>query len=418
MPDQAFQENTTHTRSKFYYGWVIVAVGIIMMAFTYGLMYSYSVFFKPLADYFNWDRATVSLVYSVSLIIRGAFSVGIGWLADRFGSRKLMVFCGFMIGLGLALSSQIQELWQFFVTYALIEAIGLSGTFGIATAVTSRWFTKNRGLALGLVSSGVGIGTLLIVPGNERLIAAAGWSQAFLITGIISGIIIIATAFLLRPAPEAAPINIKSGTHSGKNPGEPSQPDLTLWQAIRNPRVIIMITVFACIFFCAQIVIVHLVNYATDVGISPLVAATFVSIVGLISIAGRLTMGTGSDKLGIFNTLLICCVLLVISLVCLIFTRSIWSFYIFAAIFGFAYGGEVPLIPLLVGKFCGTKAMATLVGLTLFIGNFGGALGPWVAGKIFDVTASYHWAIIIGIFVALISVALALLLKRQSREEI
>ena len=91
---------------KFYYGWVIVAACTLMIAITYGLMYSYSVFFKPLADYFSWDRATVSLVYSASLVIRGAFRLGVGWLADRYGPVKLSVFCGFMIGLGLVLSSR------------------------------------------------------------------------------------------------------------------------------------------------------------------------------------------------------------------------------------------------------------------------------------------------------------------------
>jgi MFS family permease len=99
-----------------------------MMAITYGLMYSYSVFFKPLAEHFQWDRATVSLVYSVSLVVRGGVSIGIGWLADKYGARKLMIFCGIMMALGLILSSQVHSLWQFFLTYSLVEAIGLSGT--------------------------------------------------------------------------------------------------------------------------------------------------------------------------------------------------------------------------------------------------------------------------------------------------
>ncbi len=196
---------------KLHYGWIIVAVCALMMGITYGLMYSYSVFFKPLAEYFNWDRATVSGVYSASLIFRGAVSIFVGWLADRFGAAKLMAFCGLMIGLGLILSSLVTEVWHLYLTYAVVEAIGLSGTFGIATAVTSRWFTRNRGLALGIISSGSGIGTLLIVPGSERLINATGWSTAFLITGVVSGLIMFFTAFLLKPAPqEGKPKNRKS----------------------------------------------------------------------------------------------------------------------------------------------------------------------------------------------------------------
>jgi MFS family permease len=166
------------TPNRLHYGWVIVAVCTLMMTITYGLMYSYSVFFKPLADYFQWDRTTVSGVYSAFQIIRGALAIGIGWLADKYGVRKIAAFCGLMIGLGLILSSQVETLWQLYITYSLIEALGLSGTFGIATSITTRWFSQKRGLALGIVSCGGGLGTLLIIPGAERLINATDWSTA------------------------------------------------------------------------------------------------------------------------------------------------------------------------------------------------------------------------------------------------
>jgi len=422
MPEHSVPNGSETTRSKFHYGWVIIAVCTLMMAITYGLMYTYSVFFKPLAEYFDWDRATVSAIYSVSLVIRGAVSIGVGWLADRYGAVKLSVFCSLMIGLGLILTSQVTALWQFFLTYALIEAIGLSGTFGIATAVTSRWFTKNRGLALGIVSSGVGIGTLFIVPGAERLINAFDWSAAYIIFGIASGVIMIGLSFFLRPAPQpASPRNNPAGREK-TTPVSAGQPDInyyradsTLGEAVRSPQTRILLAIFALFFFSTHMVIVHLVNYATDIGITPLVAATLVSIVGIFSIAGRLTMGVAADKVGIHNTLMLCCVLLTVSIVVLIFTRSLWAFYLFAIIFGFAYGGEVPQIPLLAGKHFGTKSLAALVGLILFVGNIGGALGPWVAGKIFDVTAGYQWAFIIGSIAALGSLVTAYVLKKHSR---
>ena len=180
-----------------------------MVGLNFGLIYSYSVFFKPLADSFNWDRATVSLVFSASLIFRGAISIFIGWLADHYGARKMMVFCGFMIGLGLVLSSQVHSLWQLFLTYGVVEAIGLSGAFCIGTSVISRWFTNNRGLALGMVSAGSGLGIVFIIPGNERLISLVGWSDAFRISGAIGGVIIMIAALFLRmpstPPPASGP---------------------------------------------------------------------------------------------------------------------------------------------------------------------------------------------------------------------
>ncbi|HSW56800.1 MAG TPA: MFS transporter [Dehalococcoidales bacterium] len=406
--------------SRRNYAWVIVIACTLMMAVTYGIMYSFSVFFKPLAEHFNWDRATVSLIYSISLVMRGGISILTGWLADRYGAKKLMVFCGLMIGLGLILSSQAQSLWQLLLSYSLIEAIGLSGTFGITTAVTSRWFTRNRGLALGVVSSGVGIGTLLMVPGAEKLIQAVQWPQAFFIMGIVSGLIVIIGAFFLKPPPTipAAAAETKNGKGPSWHSFPPTPvPDLSLKQAIVNLPMMMVIMVFCLLFFSTHIVMVHLVNYATDMGLSPLVAASLVSIIGVVSIAGRLVMGAGSDKLGMHNIIILVCGLLCLALFCLIFIRQLWAFYFFAVFFGFAYGGEVPQIPLLVSAIGGTRRLATLIGLTLFLGNVGGALGPWVAGKIFDLTGHYYWAFGLGAAAAFLACLLAFILKRKISPE-
>jgi MFS family permease len=394
-------------RGRPSYRWVIVGAVTLMIGVTYGLMFSYSVFFKPLADHFTGDRATVSLVYSASLIIRGAAAIGMGWLADRYGARKLMALCGVMVGGGLVLSSYANDLWQLFLTYAVVEAIGLSGAFGIGTAAVSRWFTEKRGLALGIAATGSGLGTLLIVPGNERLISAYDWNGAFFIAGIGGGALLVAAALLLRPAPE---LPTRIGTGLATPPVEKG-----LRAAIKDRRMILILSAFALFFFSIQIIMTHLVNYATDLGIDPLVAATFVSIIGAVSVAGRLSSGIGADRIGIHNTLILTRIFLVISFVIVIFTGPLWSFYLFALAFGLPYGGEIPQIPLYVGRYFGSRALATLVGLCVFVTNVGGALGPWTAGKIYDVTGSYDGAFIAGGLAGLVSLVLVLMLKRADR---
>jgi MFS family permease len=415
MADQYSTGGVTSPGHKFYYGWVIVAAGTLMMSICYGLMFSYGVFFKPLAEYFDWDRSSLSIIYSAALMIRGGISIGTGWLADKYGARKLMVFCGAMISLGLILSSQVQTLWQFFITYALIEALGLSGAFGVASAMAARWFTKRRGLALGIVSSGGGIGALLIVPVTERLVDAVDWSMAFIISGVIAGALTIAAALFLRMPPENASSNT-GYSNSKKTVVKPSHSDLTLSQAIRNPRVILVTIIFTLFLFCIQMIMLHLINYATDIGIDSLVAASFVSIIGASSIAGRLMMGAGADKIGIHNTLLISIAMVVLAMLILTFADAMWALFLFAVIFGFAYGGEITQIPLFMSRCCGTKDMASLVGMVLFIGNIGGALGPWVGGKVFDVTADYQWAFIIGTLLVIIAMVLTLIIRKQNAD--
>lgn len=399
----------TAGENRLSYRWVIVGAVSLIIFVTYGLMFSYSVFFKPLADAFHWDRAMVSLVYSLSLVIRGAAAIGMGWLADRYGARKLMAFCGVMTGAGLVLSAYVHTFWQLFLTYAVVEAIGLSGAFGIGTAMVSRWFTEKRGLALGLASAGSGLGTLLVVPANERLINAFDWNGAFLISGIAAGVLMVAAALLLRPPP---------ATFSALKPhsaGASAPVDKSLGAAIREPRMIVLLLAFLLFFFSIQIIMTHLVNYATDMGIDPLVAATFIGIIGAVSIASRLPSGAAADRFGIHNTLILTRVFLVISFVIVLFTGPLWSFYVFALAFGLPYGAEIPQIPLYIGRYFGSRDLATLVGLCVFVTNIGGALGPWLAGKLYDMTQSYDWAFIAGGLAGLASLALVMSLKRTDR---
>jgi len=386
------------------YGWVIVGAGALMIFVTYGLIYSYSVFFKPLADYFQWDRAYGSLIYPLSVIIRGAAAIGTGWLADKYGARKTMVFCGVMMAAGYLFSSQVSALWQFFLAYAVVEAIGVSGIFGIALAIASRWFIKNRGRALGIVASGSGLGTLLIVPITERLINAYQWSQTFLIVGIAAGVLMVGGALLLREPPQAVQPTAKQEKSSA-----------TLGGALKDTRYWLVMLCFLLFLFATQIVLVHLVNYATDVGIDPLVAATFISVVGGVSLVGRLSTGVIAEKIGLYKSLWLICIFQGIAFVLLLFTRSAWMFYIFAVFFGVAYGGEVTQIPLVISRFFGTRVMATLMGVVLFITGFGGAAGPWIAGKIYDVTGSYNWAFIIGIIASALCIMAVWLLKRVEK---
>jgi MFS family permease len=163
---------------------------------------------------------------------------------------------------------------------------------------------------------------------------------------------------------------------------------------------------------CLQMVMVHLVNYATDLNINSLTAATFMSVVGVSSIVGRLVMGTTSDRIGSISTLTICCSALLVSVVWLVFTSEVWMFYAFAVIFGFAYGGEITQMAALVGYFFGLKMVTTLVGVVTIGTCIGGAIGSWLGGILFDMTQSYQIAFIVAAVAVLFALILTVVLKR------
>lgn len=409
-------------KSGFFYGWVIVAVSAILLTMYAGTMYSFGVFFKPLVAEFGWTRAATSGVYSTFTICHGAFAILMGWLADRFGPARVMALCGFVMGLGLVLSSQVNALWQFYVSYGLIVGLAAGGPFVISTSTTARWFTRRRGLALGVVASGFGIGTMIVVPTIERLIAAFGWSRAYLVLGVAVWVVIIGSALLLRRDAEDAgqpasgmrePLPHTAASTNGAVSQMPVKTGITVGRVARSKQLWIMISAYLLFSFCLQTVMAHLVNHATDLGISALVAATFISLIGAGSITGRLGMGTASDRIGGNNALIVCCVVLVTTLLWLIFAREVWMFYAFAIVFGFAYGGEVPQMPVLVGRLFGLSGVGVVMGMVILGTTVGGAIGSWAAGQIFDSTNSYRVAFIIAAVASVLAVVAALALKKQ-----
>ena len=421
MPSEHTRSNATVVRSTFFYGWVIVIASTIILTMQAGIFYSFGVFFKPVAADFGWNRALTSGVHSVLMISHGFFAAPMGWLADRFGPAKVMAFCGFLTGLGLVLTSQINALWQFYLTYGLVVGIGLSGGMPVTTGTTARWFVKRRGLALGIVSAGVGLGTLIILPMAERLIAAFEWSTAYFILGLACWIVMIVSAVFLRRDPEGMgyqaygvqrPLTETNTGHSREISHVALDTGISLRAATRTRPLWLLFFTYLLFSFCVQMIMVHLINYATDLGIIPLVAATLLSMVGIGSILGRLAMGAASDRIGSANALAICCLVLSISILWLVFTKELWMFYLFAIVFGFAYGGEVPQMAALVGQLFGLRSVAALVGVVLIGLSIGGALGSLMGGRIFDLTHSYQVAFTVAVIVSFSTVILALMLRR------
>lgn len=402
-----------------FYGWVIVGACFVIMSMHTGLMYSYGVFFKHLIADFGWSRGATSGVHSLFMVVHGGFAIAMGWLADRFGPARVMAACAFIGGLGLALTSQINSLWQFYLTYGIIFGVGESAGFTITMSTTARWFIKRRGLALGIVASGAGIGTMIMAPAAERLITAFGWSTAYLVLAVAAWAVMIPSALVLRRDPaekglrsygsDEAVIGVARIAQREVNAAETG---IALRAAVLYKPLWMLFAIFFTFNVCLQMVMIHLVNYATDIGMASLIAATFISIIGLGSFIGRLLMGTASDRIGASNALLICCIIMMVTLIFLIFAHEMWMFYLFAIIFGFAYGGEVPQMPVLVGRFFGMRAVAALVGVTVFGATIGGALGAWMGGQIFDVTQSYQLAFTIAAVTSFISVVLTLMLKK------
>lgn len=385
------------------YGWVMVGAAFLTMVIAYGSStYGFGVFFKPLLNEFHWDRGVTSIAFSVYMVCYGTSGIFMGMLTDRYGPRLTMALGGLLIGTGLLLLSRVHALWQLYLYYGLFVGVAMGAFFGPLSTTVSRWFDKRRGLALGILMAGTGSGGFIVPPLTERLISSHGWRTTYLVTGILCWGIILGSSLLMKQHPKAAAV----GRHGSRPKGPWS-----LKEALSTRTFWTMFAMYLTWGIAYGVILVHLVAYATDSGLSAAAAAGLVSILGLASVFGRLLVGSYSDRIGTKKAYIICFAFLSVSLVWLMNARATWMFYVFAPLFGFFYGGHTPLWPSTIAKYYGLESMGAIFGVLLTAATGAAAIGSPLGGFIFDKTNSYR----IAFLVAAIGLALALILVATLR---
>ena len=268
------------------------------------------------------------------------------------------------------------------------------------TATTTRWFTQHRSLAVALVSAGLSLGSATVGPLARWLITAYDWRTAMLVIGELAWLVIVPAALLVREPPGT------SAAGAGGVLGA-AGPELTVAQALRTPQfAAIALTYFAC---CAAHSgpIFHMVAHAIDRGVAAMAAATVLSVAGLASLSGKIVCGILADRVGAKRTLVAGLALQAVAISLYLFTRELASFYELALLFGFAYGGVMPLYAILVREYFGARIMGTAFGAVALVSTLGMALGPPVGGWLFDAFGSYSWLYLGSFAIGLAAVAIA-----------
>ncbi len=398
-------------RAPFFYGYTIIAAGFFIQAVVWGTSNSFGVFFDPLIKEFGWSRATISGAASLGFLVHGTSSIALGNLNDRFGPRLIMSACGLFLCLGFLLMGTLNSVWQLYLFYGLIASVGLGGIDVIPLSTVSRWFHRKRGMMSGIIKVGTGVGMFIMPFFINWLLNSYGWRISFVVLAFIILVFVLFLAqFLVRDPIQKAQLVDNGISHiSGKQ--NEFEVGLTFKEAIRTRQFWTVCMVYFIILFCVYTILLHIVQHAIDLGIQSSVAAGILSTIGGVSITGRFLMGGASDKIGEKPALLICLLFLLLALCWLQAVQTLWMFYLFAAVYGFAHGGFFSLVSPLIAKFFGTKSHGLLFGIVIFSSTIGGAIGPFMAGYIFDVTASYKVVFLILVILCTIALALTASLK-------
>ena len=398
-------------KTRYFYGYNIVAAGFFVQAVCIGAMFTYGVFFKEFQTEFGWSRALISGASSLAFLVMGAVGTLAGALNDRIGPRIIITVSGASLGFGYVLMSRLEVPWQLYLLYGGLVGIGFSTHDVITLSTVARWFVIRRGMMSGLVKVGTGAGQLIVPLIATGLIAAFGWRNSYLIIGAVSLVALVAVAQLMKRDPEGIGLLPDGGRHLAYPTAQTKTSNLSLHAAARTLQFWTLCVAEFAIFFCLLTTIVHIVPHSRDQGLAPAVAAGVLSTIGGVSMLGRITMGIANDHIGGKRSLIFCFIILIGSLIWLQLATSALMLFIFAFIYGFAHGGLFTVMSPTVAELFGTDSHGLLFGMILFSGTIGGSIGPWLTGYIFDQTGSYREAFIILTVLAIIGLVLIILLR-------
>jgi len=367
------------------YRWIIVAAGGLLGCVAIGAMFSLPVFLLPISRDTGWSVAGISSAMTIAFLALAFASMAWGTLADRIGTRPVVLIGSVILAISLALASRATSLIEFQLIFGLFVGGAIAAIFAPMMACVTGWFDTHRGLAVSLVSAGMGMAPMTMSPFAAWLITAHDWRTSLQIIAGLVAVLMIPAALLIRRPP------VLTEPNTAIRSEDEAPPEMTLAQAVRSPQfIILLLTNFFC---CATHSgpIVHTVSYAVSCGIPLIAAVSIYSLEGLAGMGGRVAFGIMGDRLGAKRVLVAGLLVQAFGALAYAFVRELSAFYVVAAIFGFIYSGTMPLYAVIARENFPLRMMGTVIGGTAMAGSFGMATGPLTGGLIYDAFASYTW---------------------------
>ena len=391
-------------RPPLFYGWYVVGAAFALVFSGFGCTYAFGAFFLPLASSFEATRAEVSAVFSYAvavIFISGALS---GQLADRFGPRPVVLLGVIAMIAGLLGAAGATSLARVSVNFMLGLGIGVGFVYVPAIGAVQRWFDRRRGLASGIALTGIGLGTLVMPLLVASLLTTMNWRGVMVVLAVVVAACCIPALFFLERDPAARGLAPDGdGTHQAVAYTAPTE---TLWALVRS-RPFRQLYVAQLVISCAIMVpFVHIVPYAIDLSIAPKQAAGLVSLIGLGSMLGRMTMGGVADRFGRKPTQVVLFVALGASYLAWFAAESYPSLILFALGYGIFYGGFIALMPALIADYFSGPRLSSVIGLQYTSAAFGSLIGPVAAGTIYDRTGAYGLALLVAAVLCVLSATL------------
>lgn len=367
--------------------WLVATLAFLVLGFTRGLHSSFGVFFVALLDHFNWSRGATAGVFSLVLVVDAVLSPVVGYLLDRFGTKNILCAGCLFLAAGLFLSSTIQSLWQFYIFFGLVAAVGITFT-GMVPHVflVSEWFISNRASAIGFVYAGTGAGILLLAPLSEWLLSNFGWARTFQTFAVVVLVLLSPLVLIFyRHGPYGETLRSKKESKPGDN-------QWTVKLALRSLQFWLL---FVSRIFAAAgttVIVTHQVAHVVDVGFTKLLAASIFGFAGITSSFGRVIFGFIADRLSKQVAYTLNILMTVVGVGALMLLRDpsqAWLLYVYVIFFGIGFGSRAVIFSALTADIFAGKGFGAILGYSSVAVGVGGALGSYLGGVFHDWTGSY-----------------------------
>jgi MFS family permease len=385
------------------YRWVIVAIGALMTCIAIGAMFSLAVFLPPMSETTGWTRAGISSAMTLNFLVMGVSGFGWGLFSDRFGARPAALIGSVLLGVALVVASRSPTLLFFQLSYGVLVGVAAGAFFAPMISAVTGWFETQRGLAVALVSVGIGVAPATVSPLAAWLVGSYDWRFAMLVIGLLATAILLPVSFFVRNAPTEGQAAAVDGATPSVAPANTS-----LSKVFSSPQFIILAGVY---FLCCAAhsgPIFHIMSYAITCGISSMAAVSIYSVEGIAGLGGRLLLGVAADRLGVKGVLVTGLLVQALAIGSYLFVNELGEFYALAIVFGAAYGGVMPLYAVLAREYFGQQVMGAVLGGIGLTSSLGMALGPLAGGWIFDRFDVYDWLFIGSFAIGIAAMLIAL----------
>lgn len=410
-------ESSSPKRRRFFYGWVIVAVSVVVDAVALGAGNgSFAIFLQPISRALGWSRTTITGAITVQSLANLLVSPVVGTIVDRYGPRLLMCFGATVAAVSFCFIGKVNEPWQFYLLYTIAAAFGLHEIGGLVTTTTvSKWFVRMRGRALAMTFIGNNLGQIIFSPLSAFLIVLVGWGNAWAILGLIVAVIVIPLALLfMRRAPEdmgLLPDGVLPEEASSPSASRArEEPSMTVREALRTRTLWILVIANNLASIAFSGILYHIVAFYTDIGFSLQAAGFFVALNNTFALISKVPWGLVAEHVPVRYCLMANYIARIIAMVNLLVWTSPLRPLIYCFISGFGSHAFGSLQAQIWADYYGRAFVGSIRGILTPFSLFSSLGGPIMAAFVYDTLGSYDaalWTFVATLSLAVIAIYMA-----------